>query len=56
VTCELLKHRFLDFTHVAFWAGEIKNVFPVPGDHLKHRFLELTKVEFWAIQEAENDF
>ena len=48
MTCERLKHRFLDFMQVAFWAvQEEENEFQVPGDHLKHRFLNLTKVEFW---------
>jgi len=49
-----LKHRFLDFTQVAFWAGEEeKNEFPEPGEHLKNRFQDLTKFELWACQEAE---
>ena len=57
MTCQTLKHRFLDFIQFAFWAGqEEENVFPVPGDHLKHRFLDVTKVECWACQDADNDF
>jgi len=45
LTCEPLKQRFLDFTQVAFRAGqEEENVFPVPGDH----FLCLTQDELWA--------
>jgi len=39
VSCDALKHRFLDFTKVAFWVGqEEENEFPVPGTNLKHRF------------------
>jgi len=57
VTSESLKHRFLDFTQVAYWAGqEEENLFPVPGEPLKYRFLDLTKVEFWACQDEENYF
>jgi len=57
VTCEPLKHRFLDFTQVAFWAGqEEENEFPETGVHLKNRFLDLNKVDVWACQEAENTF
>jgi len=42
---EHLKHRFINVTKVAFWAGQNEeNVFPVPGDHVKNRFLDLTKV------------
>ena len=56
VSCEPLKHCFLDFTQVTFWAREQKeNEFPVPGEHLKHRFLDLIKVKLWACQQAEND-
>ena len=52
-----MKHRFLGFTQVAFWAGqEEEKEFPVPDDHLKHCSLDLTKVEFGAYQVAENDF
>ena len=57
VLYESLKHRFLDYTQVAFWAGQEEGKeFPVPGVHLNHRFLDLNKVAFWACQEAENDF
>jgi len=57
VSCDSLKHRFLEFTKFAFWAGkEEENELTVPGDHWKHRFLDLTKVEIWAFQEAEYDF
>ena len=48
-----MNHRFLDFTQVAFWAGqEEENEFPVRGHHLKHCFLEFNKFEFWPYQEA----
>jgi len=56
MTCEPLIHRYLEFTQVAFWAGqEGENVFPVPGDQLEYPFVVLTKVEFWASQDEEND-
>jgi len=51
LTCEPLKHRFIDFTQFAFWAfQEEENMYPVTGFPLKHRFLDLTKDEFWACQ------
>jgi len=50
-----LKHRFLDFTQVAFGPGQEENEFPLPGDYLKHCLLDLNKFEFWAYQEAEDD-
>jgi len=57
VTCDLLKHRFFDFTQGAFWDGlDELNEFQVPGDHVKHRLPDLTNFEFWACIEAENDF
>jgi len=29
-----MKHRFSDFIHIAFWAGqEAENEFPVPCNH-----------------------
>jgi len=57
VTWEPLKHRFLDFTQVAFWASqEEENEFPVPGDHFKSRYTELTKVEFWVCQRQKMTF
>ena len=47
-------NSFLDFSQVAFWAGQEKaNDFPESGDHLKHRFFDLNKVEFWACQEED---
>jgi len=56
VTCEHLKHRFLDFIQVAFWGGQEEEYeSTVPGDHLKHQFLELTKFEIFGFQEAENE-
>jgi len=51
-----LKHRFFDFTQVAFWFGQEEvNESPVIGDHLKDRFPDITKVGFWACQETEKD-
>ena len=56
MSCDPLKHRFLNFTQVRFWVGQEEgNEFGGPGDHLKHRFLDRTKIEFWAFQEDEND-
>ena len=58
MSCDPLKHRFLDFfgwSRIFGWSSE-ENEFPVPGDHLKHRFLVSTKDEFCSLQEAKNDF
>jgi len=49
VSCDPLKHCFLEFTQVAFWIGQEKETeFPVIGDLLIHRFLDITKIEFLA--------
>ena len=40
VTCEPLKHRFLDLNQVAFWDGpEAENVLKELCGDLKHRIL-----------------
>jgi len=45
VQCEPLKHRFLDFTQVAFWAEqEAENEFALPVEQLELRLLDLTQV------------
>ena len=52
-----LKHRFLDFTQVAFWSGqEEENVFPVPGDHLKHALSTSPKSNFWLVKRQKMTF
>jgi len=41
LTCEPLKHRFLDFTQVKFWAcQEAENDFRKQFEHLNRRFID----------------
>jgi hypothetical protein len=52
-----LKHRFVEFAQVAFWARQkSENYCAGPGEPWKHHFLDLEKVAFWFGQKSANDF